>query len=369
MNRGGRAAPERKARTRGWGEGYRAGWLEGRRIGACGIISRLTGFEAPLMDVRVFYVRTGLWSYEPLDTGIIDALRLLVREVFVLVPTDDAVALAKRHRPDLVLSLNSVECFGLGQVDALREMGILTAAWFTDDPYYFDVTKHIAPRYDYVFTLEESCVPLYRELGCPYAFHMPLGANTALYAPKRRDASPGPDIVFIGSAFRGRIDFFDRIASYLRGKSVFIAGYWWERMSSYSMLKGKIRSDYWAPPHETAALYNKAKIVINLHRAIDDETNRNTGLVPAFSVNPRSFEIGACAAFQLTDMRQGTSSYFTPGQEIATYGSPEELIGKAEHYLRHEEERNAIALQGYRRAMAEHTYPRRVRQLLERVFP
>lgn len=360
-----RKAPLRPA---GWEDGYNAGWREGQRLGQCEAISRLTRFDPPVLELRVLYVRTGLWSYEPLDEGVTDALRRLVREVHVVAPTDDAVAAASRFHPDLVLSLNSVECFGLAQVDALRSMGVRTATWFTDDPYYIDVTKHIAPHYDYVFTLEEACVPVYREYGCSNVFHLPFGANTAIYSPQRSGPDAGPDLCFIGSAFRDRAELFDRIAAYLQGRSVFIAGYWWERMAHFGMLEDKIRNGYWVSPRETASYYNRAKIVINLHRSIDDDTNQNVGRVPAYSVNPRSFEIGACAAFQLTDVRQNTGSAFIPGQEIATYASPEELIEKADYYLSREEERREIALRGYHRTLREHTYPRRVRQLLDRVF-
>jgi spore maturation protein CgeB len=361
--------PTKKAvRPLGWEDGYRAGRQEGRRLGTCEAISRQLRFEAPVLELRVLYVRTGLWSYDPLDQGIIDALRQLVREVHVAVPTDDTVALAASVRPDLVLSLNSVECLSVAKVDAIRGMGIRTAVWFTDDPYFIDATKHIAPHYDYVFTLEEACVPVYRELGCANVAHVPFGANTAYYLPKRTEARFEADICFIGSAFVNRAAFFDRIASYLQRKKVFIAGYWWERMANFPLLAGQIRNGQWVSPEETASFYNRAKIVINLHRAIDDETNQNVGGIPALSVNPRSFEIGACGAFQLTDVRHSLGAAFAPGEEIATYASPEELIEKADYYLNHEEERQTIALRGYARTMREHTYPRRVRQLLVTVF-
>lgn len=359
---------KKTVRSAGWEDGYRAGWQEGRRLGACEAIARQTRFEAPVMDRRVLYVRTGLWSYEPLDQGIIDALRQLVRDVHVAHPTDDVATMAASLRPDLVLSLNSVECLSVGQVDAIRGNGIRTAAWFTDDPYFIDATKRIAPHYDYIFTLEEACVDVYRELGCPNVAHVPFGANTAYYAPKRTDARFEADICFFGSAFGNRAVFFERLVPYLRTKKICIAGYWWDRMAGYPLLADQIRNGQWVSPEETASFYNRAKIVINMHRAIDDETNQNTGNVPARSVNPRSFEIAACAAFQLTDIRDGLGAAFVSGAEIATYTSPEELVEKAEYYLNHDAERLDIALRGYARAMREHTYPRRVRQLLDAVF-
>lgn len=358
----------KQAARPGWKDGYRDGLLEGRRLGASEAIARHTVYAPPMLAKRILYIRSGLWSYAPLDDGIVDALRQLVREVHVATPDEDTVPLARQVRPDLALSLNSVECFPVAQVQALRDLGVRTAVWFTDDPYYIDTTRTIAPHYDDVFTLEASCVPLYREAGCERVACVPLGANTAYYAPRRTEAAYASDICFIGSAFDNRVAFFDRIASYLRRKRVVIAGYWWDRLSRYEALSGQIRNGSWLSPAETAAYYNRAKIVINMHRSIDDATNRNAGRVHAVSVNPRSFEISACAAFQLTDAREQLGTVFTPGLEAATYASPEELAEKAEYYLRHDEERQAIALRGYARTMREHTYPRRVRQLLETVF-
>lgn len=358
----------RNAAAPGWEAGYRAGWSEGFRLGKCASIERQTRFEPPVSDVRVVYVQTGLWSYDPLDQGIISALRRLVRDVHVAAPTDDVARLAASVRPDLVLALNSVECLGVGQVDAIRGMGIRTAVWFTDDPYYSNVTGDIAVHYDYVFTLEEASVAFYRERGCSSVHHLPFGANTAYYAPKRADPKYASDICFIGSAFRNRAALFDRIAPYLRDKSVFIAGYWWDRMTNYAMIADKVRLGTWISPEETALYYNSAKIVINLHRAIDDETNQNPLGIAARSVNPRSFEIGACAAFQLTDSRELTADSFAPNAEVSVYSSPEELIEKADYYLCRDDERREMALRSFSRTMREHTYPRRVRQLLDAVF-
>ncbi|MDF2721380.1 MAG: spore maturation protein cgeB [Paenibacillus sp.] len=359
---------KKRAGHLGWEDGYHTGLQEGQRLGRCELIRRQTAFAAPVRVQRVLYVRTGLWAYEPLDQGVIDALQQLVREVRIASPTDDAVAAAQQFRPDLVLSLNSVECFPVTQVEAIRRLGIRTAVWFTDDPYFIDVTKRIAPHYDYVFTLEEACISIYAQAGCKQAHHLPFGVNTAFYKPMQAEAALASDICFIGSAFHNRAAFFDRIASYLQTKKIIIAGYWWERLAHFDKLSSQIRNGVWISPDETAAIYNKAKIVVNLHRAIDDETNQNVDRAPAHSVNPRSFEISGCAALQLTDARQSLPSFYTPGEEVVTYGSPEEFIEKAEHYLNHEEDRQAVALRGYARTMREHTYPRRVAQLLSVVF-
>ncbi|MGM0882785.1 MAG: glycosyltransferase family protein [Bacillota bacterium] len=56
------------------------------------------------------------------------------------------------------------------------------------------------------------------------------------------------------------------------------------------------------------------------------------------------FEIAACGTLQLTDIRADLDRFYTPGEEIVTYASPQEMIEKNEYYLHHEHERQTIAL-------------------------
>ncbi|MGM0882775.1 MAG: DUF3880 domain-containing protein [Bacillota bacterium] len=62
-------------------------------------------------------------------------------------------------------------------VNRLKAMGIRTAIWYSDDPYYTDMTRNTARHYDIVFTNELSCVEFYRQHGCRYVFHLPLAAH------------------------------------------------------------------------------------------------------------------------------------------------------------------------------------------------
>jgi spore maturation protein CgeB len=317
---------------------------------------------------RIVYVATGLWAYRPMDDGIVDALRQLGCEVIIAAPQDPVCELAGSHTADLLLSLNSVELLPVAKVNEVKALGIPTAVWFTDDPYYTDVTVDVARYYNYVFTLESSCVPLYQEAGCDRVHHLPFGVNTALFHPKPVDAAWRTEICFIGSAFGNRIAFFDEVADYLAGRKACIAGYWWEKLQSYPKLQHQIKPGYWIAPEDSCSYYNGARIVINMHRAIDDASNRNSRLLPAHSINPRSFEISACGTLQLTDIRSELGSYYKPGVEVETYSSPGELIEKLDYYLRHEERRNELALRGLDRTMREHTYPHRVNQLLKLIF-
>ncbi|MFB7637342.1 CgeB family protein [Peribacillus butanolivorans] len=333
--------------------------------------------EVGLNDRFVFWNKSVLYihpwhgdTYRVINQGIIEELRNLVREVYTAKAEENVVSLAAELRPDLLLVLLG-DTFPIDQVKAIREMGIKTAVWFTDDPYYTDVTTNLAPYYHYVFTQEISCVSYYQLLGCPQVHYLPLAVNTKVfhYQKARKDNSIPIDVCFMGSGWNNRISLFDEIAPFLSKKNTLIVGSRWDRMRNYHLLSDKIRFGFLSPS-ESARLINQSKIVINNHRLYDDTTlfNRNSNKLTALSINPRTFEISACGAFQLSDIRQELQRYYEIGKEIETYKSPSELTEKIDYYLNHDEERNTIAQRGYIQTLKSHTYTKRLSTLLKLIY-
>jgi spore maturation protein CgeB len=356
--------------TIGWERGYADGWKDGRHAGLCESIYVMGASLAPARkDVKVLYVRADGAPYASLDQGIEDALRSVARETVSASPEQDVVQLAEAERPDLVLVLDAIgRSFPVAQIDAMRAKGFRTAVWLPDDPYHSDKTVFLAPHYDYVFTIESNCVPLYREYGCERVHHLPFAVNPQYIRYTRVSDEYKSDICFIGSAFWNRARFFDEIADYLAGKNTRIIGWWWDRMRHYDKLADKIHG-VWLSPEETAKYYSGAKIVINLHRSADDAShNSNSRQIPADSVNPRLFEISSCATLQLVDHRAELPSLYAPGEEIAVFSTPGELVDKIEYYLAHEEERRELARRSLYRTVTSHTYRIRVERLLDLVF-
>jgi spore maturation protein CgeB len=58
----------------------------------------------------------------------------------------------------------------------------------------------------------------------------------------------------------------------------------------------------------------------------------------------------------LTETAPNLADLFSPGREVVTYESEDDLVEKIEHYLEHDDERIAIAAAGQRRTLGEHTY-------------
>ncbi|OXM83478.1 CgeB family protein [Paenibacillus rigui] len=343
--------------TLGWAHGYHLGRCEAIRL-------RYKPAAPPCAPVKILYIPQG---FHAIDHGIVQALQRLVKELIVGTPRQ-MLELAKQTRPDIVLVMNGLHVFPadhLQQIDRIRQLGIRTVIWFADDPYFTDDTAVIAPHYDVVITHEQSCVSLYRGLGCREVGYLPLAVDTELFRPRQVEPMYRSDICFIGMGFWNRIAVFDRLARYLAGKRVVLAGGLWDRLAHYKLLRPHIREG-WVPIEESVKYYSGAKIVINLHRGFSNEIdNRNSRAIPAQSTNPRTYEIMACGAMQLSDMRADLPALYKPHNEVAVYQSPQELMAKLDYYLTHEEERREIAYNGLRRTLAQHTFLSRIGELLE----
>lgn len=354
----------------GRADGYRVGWEHGHWYGQCESVISSIQPVAAVWPVHVLFVETGKgFPYSPLDEAVRITLSAFVQQLTVVTAHEPVAELASVLRPDIVLVLDGLQ-FDINQVITIRELGIRTAIWLTDDPYYTDITSTLVPHYDEIFTLERNSVAYYQQLGCPRVHYLPFCVMPTQYRPVNPERSSRKEISFVGSAYLNRVEYFNEAAPYLATKNTLISGIWWDRLDQYELLASKIKLDNWMGPEETALTYNASKIVINMHRAHDDKifNSNNTG-IPAASPNPRTFEICACAVMQLTDEREDLASFYTPGLEIVTYSSPQDMIEKLDYYLHHEQERKEIAMRGMYRTYREHTYANRIHTMLSLLFP
>lgn len=374
----GRARTPRKAvnvpvisqiRQEGRNAGLQAGFDEGYLRGRMDVLVSRPGPVFPLRQIHVLYITSGKdFPYSPVDEGIIETLRSLAANVSVTDPSQPVSQQVAEWRPDLVLALDGWN-LPVEQVDSIRSMGVKTALWLTDDPYYTDITAGIATHYEYIFTLELNCVEFYRQRGCANVHYLPFGVFPGFYRPLRERAGNPRNLSFVGSAFWNRVEFFQPIIGDLMDRGLHINGFWWDRMVGPDAYPGKIEIDKWMGPQDTAAIYSSSKISINLHRSFNDiSVNSNSAMIEAASPNPRTFEIAASGTLQLVDCRSDLARFYTPGVEIETFGSQAELIEKIDFYLNHEQERREIVLKALDRTLREHTYGHRLNELLSLIF-
>ena len=103
-------------------------------------------------------------------------------------------------------------------------------------------------------------------------------------------------------------------------------------------------------------ILNRSRITINIHHKSD--------LSVSGKLNMRMFETTGCGAFLLTDAPRGLEEFYTPGKEVLSYSTPEELVDLVDRYLDDDNARQDVAAAGQERAYKDHTYFKRVRFLL-----
>jgi hypothetical protein len=106
---------------------------------------------------------------------------------------------------------------------------------------------------------------------------------------------------------------------------------------------------------DAAKKFSQSKIVFNISIADD--------------INMRVFEALSTGSFLLTNHLPTLGELFTPGQDLATYKTLDEMVEKARYYLdpTHEDEREQIAHTGHVKVRQHHAYYHRVLHVLQTV--
>jgi Glycosyl transferases group 1 len=97
---------------------------------------------------------------------------------------------------------------------------------------------------------------------------------------------------------------------------------------------------------EMVKLFNRAKVILNIHAEdyLDTET--------------RVFEVLGCGSFLLSE-KLSKENPFVSGSHLVEVDSFEDMVDKIHYYLQHDDEREAIAYEGYAEALHNHTYTKR----------
>ncbi|MFS1512906.1 glycosyltransferase [Chengkuizengella sp. SCS-71B] len=320
-------------------------------------------------NLTLLFVKSGKNTpYDTLETSIIKSFKKEIQQVHIVSPNQHIHKVALEINPHLILFFDGWYV-SAPKINLLKNLGFKMAVWFIDDPYYTDFTKAIAPNYDVVFTIEKGCIDFYKSFGCENVYFLPLAADHDIFNQKKDlESKYNTSVLFVGNAHPDRLQFFKSIDDELFKRNIRIIGPNWDELKG-SSLHDCILINNRISYEETAKYYNGAKIVINMHRSIENpEININSIKIPAQSLNPRTFEISACGAFQLTDYREELENVYIPGKDIGTYTSPVDLIQKIDYYLSHSFERKRMANKAMQKTLKSETYLNRINQLLEIVI-
>jgi spore maturation protein CgeB len=265
--------------------------------------------------------------------------------------------MVREFEPDLVLALAQAPLLNQS-LGRLEQMGIPTAFWFVEDYRVLPYWKGVAAGYSYFFTIQQGDFPA--ELvksGARHHAYLPPAAAPDIHFPVKLSKAErkefGSPLSFVGAGYYNRQRFFRGLADY----SFKIWGSDWPMTSPLSpfIQRGAARID----TETCVKIFNASVINLNLHSSMHLE-----GVNPAGDfVNPRTFEIACCSAFQLVDRRSLMAGLFSD-EEMETFASMPELRAKIDHFLANPEAGHTIAAKARGRVLTEHTYRARMEELL-----
>jgi spore maturation protein CgeB len=264
-----------------------------------------------------------------------------------------------------------IKCSGVGVWDAELEAAVaeraggevMTAFLDVDAPATLsriaadpaDPFRAHIPRYDQVFTYgggppvceeyerwgAKACTPIYNALDPDE--HRPVEGVAVEY-----------DILFMGNRLPDREarveEFFFRAAALCPEHRFLLGGEGWGWKTD---MPANVTYLGHVPTGRHNVVNASARLVLNIHR---DSMVQN-GWSPA----TRMFEAAGAASCQVTDAWEGIEDFFAPGEEILVAASAEEVAQLVRSV--DDERARRIGQAGRARALADHTYTQRARQM------
>ena len=164
----------------------------------------------------------------------------------------------------------------------------------------------------------------------------------------------GSDLSHVGAGYHNRRNFFTGLLD----MNFKIWGNEWDNAAALNSIIQ--RDGERVSTEDSVKIFNATSINVNLH-----SSTYHDGVNPFGDfVNPRTFEIASCRAFQLADERRHLNDCFVVGDEMVTFSSLQDFRDKAAHYLANPHERIEIAEAAHQRVLAQHTYEHRMLELL-----
>ena len=257
-----------------------------------------------------------------------------------------------RERPDILFcSLYKYEIDTQVMRKITEETETVTLNWFCDDTFRFrGFSSRWAKCFDWIFTVDEWCVPKYKQLGAAHAEYVRWACNPFLY---HRSTEPALyDVTFVGQPHGDRREAIAALQA--AGVSVQTWGRGWD--------KGRLSQD------EMIEVFGRSRINLNFSNAsMRLGWMGKLGMKLPRQIKGRLLEVPACGGFLLTGDAPALRQYYEPDKDVGVFSSTQELVEKVKYYLSHEDERVAIAKSGYERTMREHTYVHRFSEMFRKM--
>ena len=300
-------------------------------------------------------------SYEAFGSYRDERHRLMLQSRFADVLSLSTMAHLAEDPPDLVLAIAQAP-MTLAVLQHLRKKKFVTAMWFVENYRHLTYWQQLAAGYDYWFVIQQGdCHAALKRAGAAHVHYLPMAADPAVHRPmtltQTEQQDYGADVSFVGAGYANRRSLLPQWLS-----SEWTMKLWGNEWDGTQALSGVLQRNGARIDTETCMkVFNATAVNLNLH------SYSGAGMDPQPDfVNPRTFELAACGAFQLVDARTLLPDLFT-SDEVVSFRRPDDVPQLIRTWLTDPEGRRGYAEASRRRVLRDHTYRHRVQELLATV--
>lgn len=246
-----------------------------------------------------------------------------------------------REKPDVMLTIQRDYEIWIETLNLIKSKGdVATITWTTDDSWkYQEVSRFIGEAYHAITTTYPQIIPKYYQDNIHNVLLTQWAANSDSLEEPLLAASCQYQVSFVGAAHGNRKKTIAELQRH--GIEVSCFGHGWPA--------GPVLAE------EIPGIMRNSLISLNF-------SNSYKG---ANQIKARTFEVPGAGGFLITEYTPGIEKYYEISKEIVVFRNTLELANKIRYYLSNPEERDLIALNGFRRTIAEHTYEIRMKQVIE----
>ncbi len=260
------------------------------------------------------------------------------------------------YTPDLLFAIYGIH-ISKETLFFAKKMNIKTACWWLNDPFQFNRGLKLAENYEYWFSNSQKCAEIIQSKFNIKSHFLPTACEPQTHKKILKNQKFSCDICFAGDWSKSR----EKMLSFLisKGFNIKIYGPWERKLNKDSPLFRYLIPGFFTP-NQMTEYFNNAKIVLNHHTWFKKSSH---------GVNPRLFEAAACEAVQVVDFKNEIPSLFVIDEEIITYTNISQLPAILNSLISDSNKRQKIANKAKTRALKDHTYEKRMGQMLSFIFP
>lgn len=284
----------------------------------------------------------------------------------------DILMFAENCQPDLIFFCLFKNQFEHQTLLTLKSK-FKTINWFGDDQWRFDdFTIHYANDFSWCVTTDQFSINKYHSIGQNNVVYSQWAAidihlNFLDVNKKNEPDEYLYDVSFVGGYHPYRKWFINELQK--KGVKVVVYGNGWPN--------GSLK------PDDMIQVFKKSKINLNLSNSISWDLRYIISSPRSFislvklllikrgkdssQIKARNFEIPFFGGFQLTDYVPALETYFNIGDEVICYTSPDDAFLQINHYLKDDTTREKIRSNGQLKAISQHGYLHRLKEILERI--